>query len=76
MILSLWIVSAPERTPLRANPQTGVLEAVAQIPPGYSQYRLVVDGKWMPDPFNPLVAPNPFGGSNSVIVVPFGGSMG
>ncbi len=66
----------PERTPLRANPQTGLLEALAPIAPGYSQYRLVVDGKWMPDPFNPLMSPNPFGGSNSVIVVPFGGSVG
>ncbi len=66
----------PSRTPLRANPLTGVLEAVAPIPPGYSQYRLVVDGKWMPDPFNPVIAPNPFGGSNSVILVPFGGNAG
>ena len=66
----------PERTPLRANPQTGLLEALAPIAPGYSQYRLVVDGKWMPDPFNPLMSPNPFGGSNSVIIVPFGGSVG
>ncbi len=58
--------------PLRANPVTGVLEAMLSIKPGYSQYRLVVDGKWMPDPFNPVVAPNPFGGSNSVVVVPMG----
>jgi chromosome partitioning protein len=62
----------PARTPLRANPHTGSLEAMVQITPGYSQYRLVVDGRWMPDPFNPVVAPNPFGGSNSVVVVPMG----
>lgn len=62
-------------TPLRANPQTGMLEALVAIAPGYTQYRLVVDGKWIPDPFNPVVAPNPFGGSNSVVVVPFGGAV-
>lgn len=60
--------------PLRANPLTGMLEAIVAIAPGYTQYRLVVDGKWIPDPFNPVVAPNPFGGSNSVVVVPFGGT--
>lgn len=60
--------------PMRANPQTGMLEATIAIAPGYSQYRLVVDGKWIPDPFNPVVVPNPFGGSNSVVVVPFGGT--
>jgi chromosome partitioning protein len=64
----------PERTPLRPNPATGSLEALVEMPPGYAQYRLVVDGRWMPDPFNPVVAPNPFGGSNSVVVVPFGPS--
>ncbi|HVU64971.1 MAG TPA: AAA family ATPase [Phycisphaerales bacterium] len=64
----------PERTPLRPNPATGALEALVEMPPGYAQYRLVVDGRWMPDPFNPVVAPNPFGGSNSVVVVPFGPS--
>lgn len=61
--------------PLRANPVTGVLEAMLSIKPGYSQYRLVVDGKWMPDPFNPVSAPNPFGGSNSVLVVPMGAGV-
>ena len=60
--------------PMRANPLTGMLEATAAIAPGYSQYRLVVDGKWIPDPFNPVVVPNPFGGSNSVVAVPFGGT--
>lgn len=60
----------PERTPLRVNRQTGVLEAAAEAPAGSWQYRLVVDGRWMPDPFNPVVAPNPYGGSNSVVIVP------
>jgi len=60
----------PERTPLRANPYTGALEALVNIRPGFFQYRLVVDGRWMPDPFNPAAAPNPFGGTNSVVLVP------
>ncbi|MBY0313207.1 MAG: AAA family ATPase [Phycisphaerales bacterium] len=60
----------PESAPLRVNPHTGVLEALLDIPPGSWQYRLVVDDKWMPDPFNPVSAPNPFGGANSVVSVP------
>ncbi len=60
----------PDAAPLRVNPRTGVLEALLDIPPGSWQYRLVVDDRWMPDPFNPVSAPNPFGGANSVVVVP------
>lgn len=60
----------PETAPLRVNPHIGVLEALVNIPPGSWQYRLVVDDKWMPDPFNPVSAPNPFGGANSVVSVP------
>lgn len=60
----------PEQTPMQLSQRSGMLEAIVEIKSGYNQYRLVVDGKWMPDPFNPVVAPNPFGGSNSVVVVP------
>lgn len=64
---------APERTPMRLNPAAGVLESVAFMPPGsVSQYRLVVDGSWIADPYNPCMAPNPFGGTNSVVAVPMG----
>lgn len=60
----------PERTPMR-DAGGGVLECVAFMPPGStSQYRLVVDGQWIADPFNPCMAPNPFGGTNSVVSVP------
>lgn len=63
----------PERSPMRPNPVTGVLECAAFMPPGsVSQYRLVVDGSWIADPYNPCVAPNPFGGTNSVVAVPTG----
>jgi chromosome partitioning protein len=60
----------PERTPMR-DAGGGVLECVAYMPPGStSQYRLVVDGQWIADPFNACTAPNPFGGTNSVVAVP------
>lgn len=63
---------SPERTPLRLNETDGVLEAVVFMPPGStSQYRLVIDGNWIADPYNPCLAPNPFGGTNSVVSVPF-----
>jgi len=62
---------SPERTTLRLDLRAGVLEAIADLPPGASsaQYRLVVDGRWMPDPFNPSTCPNPFGGFNSFVHV-------
>lgn len=39
------------------------------LSPGVYQYRLVVDGAWMPDPSANETAPNPFGGINSVLKV-------
>ena len=57
-------------TPLRPHPTLGVLEGVAQIGAGSVQYRVVVDSQWIADPYNPLVAPNPFGGANSIVYVP------
>jgi 1,4-alpha-glucan branching enzyme len=40
------------------------------LPPGTYQYRLVVDGEWIPDPAARESVPNPFGGWNSVLKVP------
>jgi hypothetical protein len=57
-------------TPLRPHATLGVLEGVARIAPGSYQYRVVVDTQWIADPYNPLVAPNPFGGANSIVFVP------
>jgi 1,4-alpha-glucan branching enzyme len=39
------------------------------LPPGTYEYRLVVDGKWLPDPNAPRTVPNPFGEPNSVVTV-------
>lgn len=42
------------------------------LPPGRYEYLLVADGRWMPDPEAGETAPNPFGGQNSVMLVPNG----
>ena len=39
------------------------------LPPGVYEYRLVVDGQWIPDPRARETVPNPFGGLNSVLKV-------
>jgi hypothetical protein len=39
------------------------------LPPGVYEYRLVVDGQWMPDPDSSRSVPNPFGEPNSVLMV-------
>lgn len=59
-----------DRAPLTLNPVSRMLEALLPLPPGAYQYRLVVDGAWIADAFNPQTATNPFGGINSVLVVP------
>lgn len=56
--------------PMRLNPSLGVFERLIPLTPGRHQYRVVVDGRWIPDPYNPVESPNPFGGANSVVVVP------
>ncbi len=65
--LNGWSADA---TPMAPDQARGVFELVLPFEPGMRQYRLIVDGQWMPDPYNPLMAPNPFGESNSVVVVP------
>lgn len=57
------IVLAPDEA-------VGVLSARVVLPPGMWQYRLIIDGRWTPDPYNPHCVPNPFGELNSIIVVP------
>lgn len=57
-------------TPLRYNAGSGVHEAVVQLTPGKHRYRLVIDGSWITDPYNPVSESNPFGARDSIIVVP------
>ena len=39
------------------------------LAPGVYEYRLVVDGEWLPDPAANETRPNPFGGMNSILKV-------
>ena len=39
------------------------------LPPGNYEYRVVVDGEWMPDPRASETVTNPFGERNSVLKV-------
>lgn len=55
--------------PLRPDPHTGVRQAFVAVPAGRHEYRLVIDGVWTADPFNPDQVGNPFGDRNSVLHV-------
>ena len=54
---------------MRYNPISGLHEASVALPPGRCEYRLVVQGLWIADPANPSTTVNPFGETNSVLVV-------
>lgn len=62
-----WSATA---TPLLCDPGDGVHRASVCLPPGRHRYRLVVNGQWMADPYNPVREPNPFGEFDSVVDVP------
>lgn len=40
------------------------------LPPGTYEYLIVADGKWVPDPAVKDTVPNPFGGVNSLVIIP------
>ena len=61
---------SPSAHPMVRNEALGVFELCVPLPAGTFQYRVVVDGKWIPDPHNPRLQPNPFGDANSVVEVP------
>lgn len=58
----------PEAKPMHCTGNGHWLKESA-LPPGTYEYRLVVDGQWMPDPQARETVPNPFGGRNSVLKV-------
>ncbi len=60
---------SPTATPMRYNPELGLFEACVRMPQGRHRYRLVVDGRWVTDGYNPLREPNPFGEEDSVVVI-------
>jgi len=59
----------PATTPMDKHHELGVWQACIDIPPGRYRYRLVVDGQWVKDPYNPTTETNPFGELNSVLEV-------
>ena len=58
----------PERTPLVARGH-GRWAGDLAVKPGRHEYLFVVDGQWVPDPNAKESVQNPFGGTNSVLVV-------
>lgn len=56
-------------TPLRQDENLNIWQACISVPPGRYRYRLVVDGKWVQDPYNSYVESNPFGELNNVVEV-------
>jgi hypothetical protein len=56
----------------RRDEASGAWVIDLNLPAGRHAYRLVIDGQWVADAFNPLTQSNPFGESNSVIDVPAG----
>lgn len=63
----------PAATPLRHDENLNVWQACISVPPGRYRYRLVVDGKWVHDPYNSYVESNPFGELNNVVEVEIDG---
>lgn len=55
-------------TPLRPG-KSGDWQGELKLAPGRYEYLFVVDGTWLSDPAASEVAPNPFGGWNSVLSV-------
>lgn len=58
----------PHTTPMRRIAD-GEFEARLKLPRGRYRYRLVVDGRWLHDRFNPTVETNEYGELNSVVEV-------
>ncbi len=62
----------PAATPMRLDENLGIWQACVPVGPGKYHYRLVVDGKWVRDPYNTCVETNPFGELNSVVNIDSG----
>lgn len=58
----------PHTTPMRRLPQ-GDFETRLRLPQGRYRYRLVVDGRWSHDHFNPTTEMNEYGELNSIVEV-------
>ncbi|MDX2018302.1 MAG: AAA family ATPase [Planctomycetota bacterium] len=64
-----------EQHVMHRNEALGVHELCVPVGVGRHMYRLVIDGRWTSDSYNPLCQPNEFGETNSVVVIePLGSS--
>jgi len=61
-----WV---PDSGVLLESHEDGSWTKFIPLKPGRYEYRLVVDGQWMPDPMNPSRVPNGIGSVNSVLEV-------
>jgi chromosome partitioning protein len=59
-----WTLDGSEMAPIG-----GVWTKVIKLAPGRYRYRYVVDGQWQHDPANATIAPNPYGGHDSILVM-------
>ena len=57
-----------KKTPMTKDLAAG-WKATLALQPGRYEYRFVVDGQWISDPNAKETVSNPFGGTNSVLVV-------
>ncbi|QDU70233.1 AAA family ATPase [Mucisphaera calidilacus] len=57
----------PALTPMKRDDNLGVWQVQVPLAPGEYKYRLVADGRWYNDPYNPRVEHNPFGDLNNVV---------
>jgi chromosome partitioning protein len=58
----------PHTTPMRRT-SDGEFEARLRLPKGRYRYRLVIDGRWSHDIFNPISETNEYGEMNSIVEV-------
>ena len=54
-------------TPMNRDEKLGIFQTCVPLQPGTYRYRLVIDGKWINDPYNSYVESNPYGELNNVI---------
>jgi chromosome partitioning protein len=59
----------PEQTPLKKIQKNGFWKVKFPLNAGTYRYRLVVDGRWLQDPYNDASEMNPYGEFNSVVQV-------
>jgi len=51
------------------NFSNGIYQKNFSFEDGIYQYKLIVDGIWMPDPAGNQITPDPFGGYNTVLII-------